>query len=109
MRRAVLFPGVLVLVFSLACGAAGCNVFLGDWGEIGQPCNKRSHCKHEQYCVGLRCTPKENTVSCELDSYCQRVEVLGPESWCNDDNVCDHPPIEQDSNACQDGGQTLCN
>ncbi len=109
MKRAVLFPGALALVFSLACGSAGCDVFLEDWGETGQPCTKRSHCKYEQYCVGQRCTPY--SAHCESDSDCRHDDVVGfgSDSWCTDDNVCDHPPIAWDSIECPgEEGQTLC-
>jgi len=106
MRRAVISLGATALVVSLACGPAGCDLFLDEWGEPGQPCNDMSHCKYDQYCIGQRCT--QNATPCESDSDCQDDPLLGPDPWCNEDNVCDHSPLYWDSIVCTDGEQAVC-
>ncbi len=104
MRRAVISLGATALIVSLACGPAGCDLFLDEWGETGQPCTDMSHCKYDQYCVGQRCTEPQNTTPCESDSDCQEDQ----DYWCNEDNVCDHSPFYWDSIACTEIDSSPC-
>lgn len=77
-RRAVL-AGLLLVSFS------GCDVFLDDWGDVGQVCRSKGDCQEGLICSQVgRCVPEESY--CEDDDYCG---WINPEAYCDTDlNEC---------------------